>query len=105
MVVVCYSLAPGIFHCRCGEFPRRLRGRRIGEMLAQQWVLEARESFLLVASLGPIFGMQTHQDLLPLEMRFDLKALEAHTKAVREAYARVNLEAERSGEPVYPPAS
>jgi hypothetical protein len=39
------------------------------------------------------------------QYRFDLKALHESAKAVREAYARFNADAERSGEPIYPSAS
>ncbi|NOK08886.1 hypothetical protein [Corallococcus exercitus] len=70
----------------------------IAELLASS----SRRSLALTAALS---GTEVSVDLLPMDERLDLTGLDRHSKAVQAAYARFNMAAERSGEPVFPSSS
>ncbi|RKH68152.1 hypothetical protein D7X96_17805 [Corallococcus interemptor] len=70
----------------------------IAELLASS----SRRGLALAAAMS---GAEVSVDLLPTDERLDLTGLEQHSKAVQLAYARFNMAAERSGEPVYPSSS
>ncbi len=74
----------------------------IGEVFVEVWVKETREFLAFFASALEPLGVHTPPELVPLDMRFDPKTLEARARATLNAYARFEDEAERSGEPVYP---
>ncbi|HLL00199.1 MAG TPA: hypothetical protein VK539_06405 [Myxococcaceae bacterium] len=62
----------------------------LGLAIAERWSEEARE-------MSAMFALLVEPDAV--------RKLDGRGKAIREAYARFNAEAERSGEPVYPSAS
>ncbi|MBZ4330771.1 hypothetical protein [Corallococcus sp. AS-1-12] len=70
----------------------------ISELLASS----SKQWLALTAAMS---GAEVPVDLLPMDERLDLTGLEQHSKAVQSAYARFNMAAERSGEPVFPSSS
>nr|WP_128794526.1 hypothetical protein [Corallococcus coralloides] len=70
----------------------------ISELLASS----SKSGLALTAAMS---GAEVSAELLPMDERLDLTGLEQHSKAVQTAYARFNMAAERSGEPVYPSSS
>lgn len=78
---------------------------------AQPWLKLAIAELLATSSkrglalMAAVSGAEVSVELLPMDQRLSLTGLEQHSKAVQAAYARFNMAAERSGEPVYPSSS
>ncbi|MBN9680869.1 MULTISPECIES: hypothetical protein [unclassified Corallococcus] len=81
------------------------------QVVAEPWLkiaiaeLLATSSKRSLALLAALSKAEVSVDLLPADERLSPAALDRQVEAVQAAYARFNMAAEQSGEPVFPSAS